>query len=94
MDFKPEGFQWIDFSDSEGSVICFMRKTYDENEILVFAFNFTPVFRETYVFGVPKPGFYKEIFNSDALEYGGSGKGNLGGVHSRTRRIGFYGSTQ
>ena len=82
VDFNAEGFQWIDLSDSEGSVICFMRKTYDENEILIFAFNFTPVSRETYVFGVPKPGFYKEIFNSDALEYGGSGKGNLGGVHS------------
>ena len=82
VDFKQEGFQWIDFSDSEGSVVCFMRKTYDENEILIFAFNFTPVFRESYVFGVPKPGFYKEIFNSDAEDYGGSGKGNLGGVHS------------
>jgi 1,4-alpha-glucan branching enzyme len=83
VDFKIDGFEWIDFSDSDGSVVCFMRKSSDARDILIFAFNFTPILRKQYIFGVPKPGFYKEILNSDAVEYGGSGKGNLGGVHSK-----------
>jgi 1,4-alpha-glucan branching enzyme len=82
IDFKIEGFQWIDLSDSENSVISFMRKSLDGRQILVFTFNFTPVVRENYLFGVPYEGFYREILNSDALEYGGSGTGNSGGVHS------------
>ena len=50
--------------------------------MLLFTFNMTPVLRENYVFGVPANGFYKEILNSNASEYGGSGVGNMGGVHS------------
>jgi 1,4-alpha-glucan branching enzyme len=82
IDFKLDGFQWVDFSDSENSVISFIRKSTDENEILLFVFNLTPIPRENYIFGVPKAGFYKEILNSDAIEYGGSGKGNFGGLFS------------
>jgi 1,4-alpha-glucan branching enzyme len=82
VDFKGSGFQWIDFSDAENSVISFMRKSEDEKQFLIFTFNFTPVIRESYLFGVPFEGYYREIFNSDALEYGGSGVGNNGGMHS------------
>ncbi|MDD5362201.1 MAG: 1,4-alpha-glucan branching protein GlgB [Ignavibacteria bacterium] len=82
VDFKGSGFQWVDFSDSENSVISFMRKSEDEKQFLIFTFNFTPVIREAYIFGVPFEGYYREIFNSDALEYGGSGVGNNGGMHS------------
>ncbi|MCI0472517.1 MAG: 1,4-alpha-glucan branching protein GlgB [Ignavibacteria bacterium] len=82
IDFKIEGFQWIDLSDSENSVISFMRKSLDGRQILIFTFNFTPVVRENYLFGVPYEGYYKEILNSDALEYGGSGTGNSGGIHT------------
>jgi 1,4-alpha-glucan branching enzyme len=82
VDFESKGFQWLDFSDSDDSVIGFMRYNSDRSEMLLFTFNMTPVLRENYVFGVPKRGFFKEIMNSNAEEYGGSGVGNLGGIHS------------
>lgn len=82
VDFNSSGFQWLDFSDSENSVLAFMRKSKDENEILLFTFNMTPILRKNYRFGVPKPGFYKEILNSNAAEYGGDGTGNMGGKQS------------
>jgi 1,4-alpha-glucan branching enzyme len=81
-DFNNEGFEWIDFSDANNSVICFMRKSKNKKNILVIALNLTPVVRQNYVFGVPYEGYYKEILNSDAREFGGKGFGNLGGVHS------------
>jgi 1,4-alpha-glucan branching enzyme len=86
VDFDQRGFQWIDFSDAVSSILAFYRASEDGNEILVFTFNMTPVLRENYGFGVPKPGYYKEILNSDAEIYGGSGKGNLGGVQSKRER--------
>ncbi len=82
VDFESTGFQWLDFSDSDNSVIAFVRYNLDKSEMLLFTFNMTPVVRENYLFGVPQPGFYKEILNSNASEYGGSGIGNYGGVHS------------
>ncbi len=81
-DFDSKGFQWLDFSDSDNSVIGFVRYNSDKSKMLLFTFNMTPVVRENYVFGVPAKGFYKEIMNSNAAEYGGNGVGNLGGVHS------------
>ncbi|MFA5404440.1 MAG: 1,4-alpha-glucan branching protein GlgB [Ignavibacteria bacterium] len=85
VDFKSEGFEWVDFSDADSSVIAFLRKSENNSEILLFVLNMTPVFRENYELGVPFDGFYKEILNCDALEYGGSGKGNAGGVGSNQR---------
>ncbi|MEO7358579.1 MAG: 1,4-alpha-glucan branching protein GlgB [Ignavibacteria bacterium] len=85
-DFESKGFQWLDFSDSDKSVIGFVRYNSDKSEMLMFTFNMTPVLREDYVFGVPIKGFYKEILNSNAVEYGGSGVGNFGGVHSVNER--------
>jgi len=82
LDFDSKGFQWIDFSDAESSIISFIRKSKDEKQILLFTFNMTPVQRGNYRVGVPKTGFYKEILNSNALEYGGDGIGNMGGKHS------------
>lgn len=82
LDFSNNGFEWIDFSDSENSVVSFVRKSSNSAQIILFTYNFTPVVRENYIIGVPEPGYYREILNSDALEYGGSGQGNRGGVHS------------
>ncbi|MBL8007383.1 MAG: 1,4-alpha-glucan branching protein GlgB [Ignavibacteria bacterium] len=82
VDFESRGFQWIDFSDSDNSVIAFVRYNSDKSRMLLFTFNMTPVQRENYKFGVPRQGFYQEIFNSNAEEFGGSGTGNLGGVYS------------
>jgi 1,4-alpha-glucan branching enzyme len=81
-DFKSEGFQWIDFTDADAGVLSFIRFTEGRKDFLVFTFNMTPVKRENYALGVPKDGFYKEIFNSDAAEYGGGGDGNMGGIEA------------
>jgi 1,4-alpha-glucan branching enzyme len=80
LDSDPAGFEWIDCQDSENSALSFLRKSRDGKQIVVAVFNFTPVPRTDYRIGVPRGGHWKEILNSDASEYGGSGLGNLGGV--------------
>lgn len=79
-DFDPEGFAWIDANDAEQSVVTFLRRGRAEGSEIVAAFNFTPVPRHNYIIGVPRFGRWREILNSDATVYGGSGQGNLGGV--------------
>jgi 1,4-alpha-glucan branching enzyme len=79
VDFNHEGFEWIDFRDYERSVVSFIRRAKDNEDFLVFAFNFTPVPRRNYRVGVPKWGFYREILNSDSEIYWGSNVGNQGG---------------
>ena len=79
LDFDPAGFSWIDGTDAEQSVISFIRRS-SEDEMIVAAFNFTPVPRQNYQIGAPLPGRWLEVLNSDAPIYGGSGQGNLGGV--------------
>jgi 1,4-alpha-glucan branching enzyme len=82
LDFSPAGFEWVDCSDTESSIISFLRKPRGPgNEVLV-VLNFTPLAREGYRVGVPRAGLWRERLNSDAREYGGSGRGNLGGVVS------------
>jgi 1,4-alpha-glucan branching enzyme len=77
-----EGFQWIDPNDYTQSVISFIRKGKEEDDILIIICNFTPVVRENYRIGVPYEGEYIEIFNSDAILYGGSNQLNTGIVTS------------
>lgn len=72
-DFSWDGFQWIDFHDTEQSVISFYRKSQDGQKILACALNFTPVPRRGYRVGLPSAGKYEEIFNSDDQQFGGSG---------------------
>ncbi len=76
----PEGFEWIDFSDRDQSVICYLRR--NAGRMLLFVLNFTPVPREHYRVGVPIGGPWREVLNSDAVAYGGSGMGNLGRVEA------------
>ncbi len=78
-DFDPSGFEWVDCNDSESSVLSYLRRDAAGRETLVVA-NFTPVPRQSYQVGVPRGGYWRELLNSDAREYGGSGQGNLGGV--------------
>jgi 1,4-alpha-glucan branching enzyme len=85
VDYSWEGFQWIDFQDSDASLISFFRRAKNQNEVVVFACNFTPVPRENYRLGVPLPGFYREVLNSDGEMYGGSNRGNYGGVRSEKK---------
>jgi len=80
IDFSPAGFEWIDCGDWQQSVVSFIRKTSDPAETILAVCNFTPTPRHNYRIGVPFDGFWQEILNSDAAEYGGSGVGNCGGV--------------
>jgi 1,4-alpha-glucan branching enzyme len=82
LDFAPEGFEWVDASDTIQSVLGFLRKSRDARELVLAVCNCTPVPRHNYVVGVPRPGTWREILNSDAQLYGGSGQGNLGGVEA------------
>ena len=81
-DCDPSGFEWIDCSDSESSIVSFIRKSDDSADTVLAVGNFTPVTRRDYRIGVPEAGFWKELLNSDASEYGGSGEGNMGGAAS------------
>ncbi|CAD7772207.1 MAG: 1,4-alpha-glucan branching enzyme GlgB [Candidatus Methanoperedenaceae archaeon GB50] len=82
LDFQPEGFEWIDFSNWEESIIIFVRRDKSTKDIILVVCNFTPVPRYNYRVGVPEGGFWKEALNSDAQVYGGSGHGNLGGAEA------------
>ena len=82
-DFDPSGFSWIDCNDTDNSVLSFMRRGESTNDNILVVMNCTPVPRLNYRVGVPKGGRWEEILNSDAVEYGGSGMGNLGGVNAQ-----------
>lgn len=83
LDFNWDGFEWIDCNDALHSIACYLRKSQQGDAMLV-ACNFTPVPRPGYRIGVPCAGYWKEIFNSDAEFYGGSGHGNLGGLEAES----------
>ena len=82
IDFSPEGFEWLDVDNAESSTIAFLRKGGGDSAPVLVACNFTPVPRTNFLIGVPQRGVWREILNSDAREYGGSGWGNLGAVES------------
>lgn len=93
-DFEAEGFEWIDFHDWRQSIISFIRKGHDSKGIILVVCNFTPVPRYNYKIGAPRNGFWKEVLNSDAAQYGGSGLNNGDGVealpvpmHGRTHSL-------
>jgi 1,4-alpha-glucan branching enzyme len=83
LDCDPAGFEWIDCNDSDSSVVCLIRKAKSKGDIILVAGNFTPVPRLNYRLGVPRSGFWKEVLNSDARDYGGSGMGNAGGLEAK-----------
>ncbi len=78
-DHEPHGFRWLDADQAEASAFGFLRSAPDAAPVAV-AVNATPVPRERWRIGVPHGGFWREILNSDAAEYGGSGVGNAGGI--------------
>jgi len=81
-DFTPDGFSWIDCNDNENSIVSMIRFAQARRNFVVMIFNFTPVPRYQYRIGVPEPGRYAEILNSDSEVYGGSNVGNLGEIGS------------
>jgi len=91
-DFNPEGFQWIEPNDADNSVFSFIRYAEDKEDFLIYVGNFTPVPQYNYRIGVPQPGHYNEVLNSDSEHYGGSNVGNGGGFH--TDDISWHGFDQ
>jgi 1,4-alpha-glucan branching enzyme len=96
-DYDHAGFYWIDCNDRESSVLSFARQNADGSNPLVIILNLTPVPRENYRVGLPRAGKWREALNSDAEIYGGSNKGNLGGLmaekvscHSQQQSAQFY----
>jgi 1,4-alpha-glucan branching enzyme len=87
LDSDPQGFEWIDCNDSGASTISLLRKGKSSKQQVVVVCNFTPVPRIGYRLGVPTPGFWRELLNSDAKEYGGSGMGNFGGVLAEKQEV-------
>jgi 1,4-alpha-glucan branching enzyme len=77
-----EALTWIDRDNAEWCVAAWLRHAPESGERILAVFNFTPEPRHNYRVGVPGAGFWKEMLNSDAVEYGGSGQGNLGGVEA------------
>jgi 1,4-alpha-glucan branching enzyme len=92
VDFEPGGIEWIVCTDNESSVIAFLRRARDPGDYVVAVLNWTPVVREHYRVGVPDPGVYREVLNSDAELYGGGNVGNGGGV--TTEPIAAHGHAQ
>jgi 1,4-alpha-glucan branching enzyme len=92
VDFEPVGFEWIDCNDHEASVVSFLRRARDPGDFVVAVLNWTPVVRPDYRVGVPEPGFYRELVNSDAAIYGGGNVGNAGGV--QTEPVAAHGHAQ
>ncbi|MCW5698752.1 MAG: 1,4-alpha-glucan branching protein GlgB [Rhodospirillales bacterium] len=80
LDCEPAGFEWIDCTDWEKSVISFLRKGREPADIAVVVCNLTPIIRESYKVGVPRGGLYRECINTDAKIYGGGNIGNAGAV--------------
>jgi 1,4-alpha-glucan branching enzyme len=78
VDFHWSGFEWVDIHDVESSIISFLRRAEDPADFLLYVCNFTPVPRHKYRVGAPERGFYDEILNSDAEQFGGSNLGNGG----------------
>jgi 1,4-alpha-glucan branching enzyme len=81
-DCDPAGFEWVDCCDWQTSVVSLIRKGRRPEDVMLAVFNFTPVPRHDYRVGVPRPGRWDEVLNSDAPIYHGSGQGNYGGVEA------------
>ena len=72
VDFDWQGFEWLDANDSDNSVYSFIRRGKNPDDIIIVVLNATPVVRYGYRIGVPNPGHYEEVLNTDALAYGGA----------------------
>lgn len=81
-DNEPGGFDWVDANDSQNSVLSFIRRGSSSDDLILFIANLTPIVRYQYRVGVPRLGQWRELLNSDAEQYSGSGQGNLGGAEA------------
>ncbi len=81
-EYTPASFEWIDDHDAEKNILVFLRKGGTDTERIAVICNFSPVPRDSYRIGVPAKGYWKEVLNTDAKVYGGTGRGNFGGVET------------
>ncbi|MFW6354097.1 MAG: 1,4-alpha-glucan branching protein GlgB [Verrucomicrobiota bacterium] len=81
-DAHHDGFEWVSMHDADSSAIAFLRKDPEFKEVYLVVGHYLPHHRHGYTVGVPLKGYWREVFNSDAAEYGGCGEGNMGGVAS------------
>jgi 1,4-alpha-glucan branching enzyme len=81
-DCDPAGFEWIDCNDAGSSVLTFLRYARTNHDVVLVVCNLTPVPRWHYRVGVPRAGYWRELLNSDAEFYAGSGLGNQGGRYT------------
>jgi len=86
-DYEPGGFYWIDCADHHNSVLSFARQNQDRTSELVIILNLTPMARMNYRVGLPRPGRWREVLNSNAGIYGGNNLGNLGGVFAEDYNV-------
>jgi 1,4-alpha-glucan branching enzyme len=82
VDFEWSGFEWVEANDGAASVLSFLRRARDPEDFILVVCNFTPVVRKSYRVGVPRPGYYREILNTDSEYYEGTNLGNAGGVRA------------
>jgi len=95
MDCKPDGFRWVDGSNAEHSVLCYLRQSKtDSSDALLIVFNFTPEVRHDYRIGVPTPGTWKPILNTDEKTFGGSGVSATGTGGAITTDVAMHGQKQ
>ena len=87
LEHEAIGFEWVDCNDSSTGTISLLRKGRSPKDTVLAVFNFTPVPRPGYQIGVPSGGYWRELLNSDAKEYGGSGMGNMGGARTEERSM-------
>jgi 1,4-alpha-glucan branching enzyme len=89
IDGEPAGFTWLELNDAPANVIAFARFSVDAARTVVCVCNFSPVPRPGYRVGLPRPGRWREVLNTDATVYGGSGVGNSGAVDAE--ELGWHG---
>jgi 1,4-alpha-glucan branching enzyme len=87
LDNDPAGFEWVDCNDANASVISLLRKGKNPKDTMLIVCNFTPQPRTKYQVGVPSGGYWRELLNSDAQEYGGSNMGNGGGCQAEAVEV-------
>jgi len=80
LDCESDGFAWIDCNDVDASVLSYIRRGRDADRFVIVVCNFTPVVRSNYKVGVPRPGTYRELLNTDSAHYGGGNVGNWGAI--------------
>ena len=89
LDCDPGGFEWVDASDALQSILTYLRKGSSTGDIIITVCNFTPTVHTGYRIGVPRGGIWKEVLNSDGLQYGGSDQQNLASL--RAEKIPWHG---